>query len=196
MAYVLDILLVTAFGFAIVTLAVGLIMLIAPDKVHAAAARLDVFISTEEYFAFLDSKKFIDKYIYKYHHFFGIFIIVGSIYTIVMLAPLQGSEYRALPELISPVISSWIYDAIVISLLFFCSLVTFIGIIIFFRPSALKTFEAKMNTWNETSHLIKPLDEQRYLEQQKPLKKPRLFGFIVLSGSLYILWQTAPSVFN
>jgi len=196
MAYVLDILLVTAFGFAIVTLAVGLIMLIAPDKVHAAAARLDVFISTEKYFDLLDSTKYIDKYIYKYHHFFGIFIIVGSIYTIVMLAPLQGSEYRALPELINPVISSWFYDAVVLTLLFFCSLVSLIGFIIFFRPSAIKVFEAKMNTWQDTSHHIKILDEQRYLEQQKPLKKPRLFGLIVFSGSLYILWQTAPSVFN
>ena len=195
MSYVLEVVLVTAFGFSLITFVVGLMMFIAPEKVHAMAAHLDVSISTEEFFGKLDNTKYIDRYFYKYHHLFGIFIIVGSVYTIFMLAPIQG-EYHALPQLINPVISSWVYDALIFSLLLFCSFVILIGFILFFRPSAMKTFEAKMNTWKDISHLTKPLDKPRYLEQQKPLKNPKLYGFVIVSGSLFILWQTSTYVFN
>lgn len=195
MSYVLEVLLVTAFGFSLVTFVVGLMMFIAPDKIHALAARLDVSISTDEFFGKLDSTKYIDRYVYKYHYIFGLFIVVGAVYTIFMLAPIQG-EYRTLPEIINPAISNWLYDALVLILFLFCSFVILIGFVLFFRPSAMKAFEAKMNTWKETSHLTTPLDKQRYLEQQKPLKYPKLYGFIVASGSLFILWQTSTVVFN
>lgn len=195
MNYVLEVVLVTAFGFSLITFVVGLMMIINSDKVHLLASRLDISISTEEFFGKLDSTKYIDRYFYKYHHIFGLFIIVGAVYTIFMLAPIQG-EYRALPEIINPVISDWLYDALVLILILFSSIVILIGFILFFRPSAMKTFEAKMNIWKDTSHLTKPLDKQRYLEQQKPLKNPKLYGSIVASGSLFILWQTSTFVFN
>lgn len=194
MSYVLDVLLATVFGFALITLATGLFMLMAPDKIHSLAVRLDKTISTEKYFVAFDRAKHIDRYFYKYHHVFGIFIIMGATYTVFMLTSSQGS-YQTLPELINPVISSWLYDALVFTLLLLNGLVILIGFIIIFRPSALKAFEAKMNIWRETSDLIKPLDKQRYLEQQRPLKWARLYGLIVLSGSLFILWQTASHFF-
>ena len=195
MSYVLDILLAIVFGFAVVTLVIGLIVLIAPDKIQFLADRLDKTISTDRYFNVLDKGKYLDRYFYRYHHWVGIFIIVGAAYTLIILFPHFGS-YQSLPEIINPVVSSWLYDALVISLLFLCILALFIGVIIFIRPSAIKSFEAKMNAWKDTSRLVKPLDQDRYLEQQRPLKKPRVIGLIILAGSIYVLWYTAPYVFN
>ena len=195
MGYILDVLLATTFGFSILTFVAALFMLISPHKVHSLAARVDVSISTEKYFNSLDKTKYIDRYFYKYHIIFGLFIIIGSLYTIVMLTPHFG-EYQKLPELINRAVSPWLYDALFSTLLVLSSFIILIGIIIVIRPSAIKSFEAKMNYWKDTSGLIEPLDRERFLEQQKPLKNPRLYGLIVLTGSLYILWQTAPHVLN
>lgn len=195
MSYVLEVLMATVFCFAIITLITGLIMLIAPAKVHAFAERLDLNISTDKYFDVLDRTKYIDRFIYRYHRIFGLFIILGASYTLYMLAPAQGT-YQALPEIINPVITAWLYDALIYALLLLSIIAIVIGSIILIRPSAMKTFEAVMNNWKDTSHLVKPLDKQRYVEQQKPLKRPRVYGLIVLTGSLYVLWQTAPYVLN
>ena len=191
MSYVEETLLVAAFGFAIVTLVIGLLMLVIPDKVHAFAARMDVYISTEKYFAVFDKTKNIERYFYQYHRVFGVFIVLASGYT---LFALFGTDipYHKLPEIIHPVVSEWLYDAGVNMLLVLNAIVVIVGLVVFFRPSLLKGIEAKMNKWVDSSAVVKELDTQRFLEQQKPLKRPRLYGAVVFLASVYILWQTAP----
>lgn len=195
MSYVQETLLASTFGFAIVTLIVGLFMLIAPHKVHSLATKLDVFISTEKYFALLDNTKNFERFFYQHHHYFGIFIVLAALYTLIRLVGLEIPP-GVLPEIFHPVVSEWIYDAFIDILLLFNSLAIILGFVIFFRPSALKNFEARMNQWIDSSRVVEELDSQRFLEQQKPLKWPRLYGLIVLLASVYILWQTFPYVFK
>ena len=194
MSYVLEVLLVVAFGFAICTLVAGLAMLIVPDKLHSLAARLDITISTEKYFAVFDKTKHVDRYFYKYHLVFGAFIIIGATYTVLMLVD-SPTPYHVLPEIINPIVSEWLYDTMILFLVLINGLVFFIGVIVLIRPSGLKAFETRMNTWIDTSGLIQHLDTQRMLEQQKPLKRPRLYGLIVFVGSVYVLWIIAPYIF-
>lgn len=195
MNYIQNVLLASIFGFSTCTLIIGLLMMIIPNKIHALASRLDFIISTEKHFVLLDSTKHIDRYIYKYHHIFGIFITLGAIYTLGILGGSQIS-FALLPEIINPVISEWFYSALLMILLLVNIIAVLIGVIIFIRPSILKNIETKMNTWVETGHLFQKLDTPRMMEQQKPLKHPRIYGFIVFAGSIYILCLLAPRVFN
>lgn len=195
MSYVQEVLLLVIFCFAIITLIAGAVMLTIPYKLHALAEQLDKTVSTEKYFAIFDRTKNLERHFYKYHYIFGAFIVIGAVYTVFILSTME-IPYAVLPNIVNRVVSEWLYSAFFLIIVVTCSLSILVGMIVFFRPSLLKSFEGKMNTWIDTTSVVGKLDTQRMLEQQKPLKYPRLYGAIIFIGSIYILWATVPYVLN
>jgi len=66
------------------------------------------------------------------------------------------------------------------------------GVIMFIRPSALKTFERWSNYWVDTDAKLKVLDERKDLPDSILPGNPRIFGIFVIFGAIYIIWSTNP----
>ena len=63
------------------------------------------------------------------------------------------------------------------------------GLIMFIRPSALKSFEAWGNHWVDTDDSLKTLDKNKELFDWVLPRNQRIFGFFVTVGAIYIIWN-------
>ena len=75
------------------------------------------------------------------------------------------------------------------------SIAFIIGILVFLRPSLLKSVERWSNRWVETEDTLQGLDKVHDIPANILPGKPRLFGLFVLIGALYIIYSTGILLF-
>ena len=159
-----------------------------PDKANEISNKLNFYIHTNPLLFKLDKTYFLERVFYKRHLLFGTLIVACSAYSFYRLYAIEDVVAR-MPLVINLVISEILYSSM--GLLFMLLLVFsfVIGLIILFRPSLLKTIEAKANKWVDTSQVYEKLEKQRKIEQQQPLKWPRTYGFIICFLSMFTIVQ-------
>lgn len=184
-----EILLMTLFQVAALCLVVGLFLLVWPQRFLAATGRFNRWVSTEAAFESLDRARLVDRLFYRHHLVTGLLIVLGSAYMLYMFwfwyDPVRVAA--TLPVIHSPTASAWIYDSLLIFLRYGSIFGLLAGLVIAFRPSLLKGMEAWSNRWVGTDRYAKSLDQRKDLPPEWFPGRPRLFGFGIVAGSLYIL---------
>lgn len=184
-----EILLMTLFQVAALCAVVGLFLLISPQRFLAATNRYNRWVSTEAAFERLDRPRPVDRLFYRHHVITGLILIAGSIYTIYAFWFWYEPERMTamLPVIYSVSASGWVYDSLLLFLRGAGIFGLLAGLVIALRPSLLKGMETWGNRWVATDRYAKSLDQQKELPPQWFPGRPRLFGFGILAGSLYIV---------
>lgn len=176
----------------ILLIPLGLSFLFLPEKMTRIGERLNNWISTEHFFDSLNKPRYQERLVYRYHRLFGSFIIAASLISIYMLY--FYTDVKPLMQKITlmaeTAFGKWLLESLYYILLGANALAFVVGLIIFIRPSLLKTLEEKANSWIETEEKLKVLDRTKELPDTVLPGNPRIFGTLILIGALYIIVNT------
>jgi hypothetical protein len=165
----------------------GLWILILPSHFLKVGQSLSKWVTTDEYFNYLDKPHYQERLIYKYHRLAGGLIILGALYTLgILILKVDIGSISRLPVVISSFWSDWLYGTVYYLLIGANILAVAAGIIVFARPSMLKGIEQSLNKWVTTGQNLKKLDETHEISLEILPGNPRLFGLAVALGGLYI----------
>ena len=182
------------FIIGILLIPVGVGFMIFPEKIFKLASRLNHWIETDTYFQEINKPRYKEVFLYRHHRIFGVIIFIISILCLYMLTLYigMGTIIDNLNKLAESEFEKWLFVVFYYLLIFTNMLAVIFGAIMFKRPSILKTFESWSNRWIDTDTPLKVLDNQKNLPDRILPGNPRIFGFFVFLGAVYIIWSTAP----
>ena len=129
----------------------------------------------------------VEKFIYRHHRPAGAILLVGALVFLAFLGRYNGpviesTHWHASRGFQLTWLAAWVFAAFAL----------FIGIFVFFRPSALKTFESLANRWVELSPDVvsgKVLLRQKFIGLL--LHAPRRTGILLLLAGITCLLTAA-----
>lgn len=135
-----------------------------------------------------DISRNIDRYFYRHHHAIGLLVIAGSIYN------LYAAMFDVIPEKIDPLlvgryppaITDWLVDSLHYFLLLGNLFAVVIGLVIYVRPSALKSFETRANRWFTARKKTLWLSTHLGDAGEVIRSRPRTLGVVILLLSVYL----------
>jgi len=182
-------------GVLLIPLGAGLILI--PDRVLAMTGTLNRWIATKPFFDQINRPRYQERLIYRHHHLFGAIIVVLSLISLYML-----DLYIAPRDLVAQLVrlaetefGKWLLASLYYLLLVCLVLALIIGIIVFIRPSLLKSLEAWGNRWVDIDRTLEQLDEVHEIPSNILPGRPRWFGLFVLLGAAYMIYRTVGAVF-
>lgn len=180
------------FVLGILLVPLGLSFLFFSEQITRIGNKLNRWISTEHWFEILNRPRYQERFIYRYHHFFGIVVmIITSICIYMMLFYTDVSIILNKMSLMADtVFGKWLLETLYYILIAANAMAFVIGAIIFIRPSVLKEIEAKANRWVETEEKLNLLNSIRDLPDTVLPGNPRIFGTLILIGAVYIIMNT------
>ena len=179
-------------GVLLIPLGAGFMLL--PEKMFTFAAKANRWISTESFFEKINRPVYKEKFFYRHHKIFGLFILIASSICFYMLTFYIGLEEinNSIVKLVSSNLQKWIIIILYYQLLVGLIITMIFGLVMVVRPSALKSFEKWANRWIDTDGSLKVLDKSKDLPDRILPGNPRIFGFCILLAGVYILWNTYP----
>lgn len=184
-----DALLYIVLTCAILALVTGLLFLISPTKATKINQYMSHWISLRQSSKALETPVNIDHFIYRHHRPIGLFILIGSSYTLYQFA-FNYQQTSAISTFgISPThigLVDWILTAMLVFTIPVMALTLIFGTILSIRPSALKSTEHLLNRWVSTRKSLLPLEQNNPDIDNWALRYPRIFGAIITISSLYI----------
>ena len=185
------------FCLGVLFIPVGLALIIFPDQVMTWGNSMNRWISTTAFFGALDASRNHERYYYKHHRLIGGLIFLLAAISIYMLAFYLGLEATTagLQKLAVTEFSKWLLVSCYYILLGMCVLALVAGLVIFIRPSLLKSLETWGNRWIDTQAPLKHFDDVHEIPLKILPGRPRLFGCFVLLGALYIAYITGDRIF-
>ena len=182
------------FSVGILLFPVGIGFCVFPATMFRLASKVNRWISTDLFFSKINKPRYKESYFYRHHRFFGLFIIIFSLGSLYFLTIHVGIEFvlQIIDRLTKTAFEKWMFLAMYYVLLGSIILAVIFGIIMFVRPSALKKFEEWSNHWVDTDGPLDFLNKQKDLPDRLLPGNPRIFGFFVIIGAVYIVWNTNP----
>lgn len=171
---------------------IGCLLLVCPAALLKRSAYLNHWISTEPVFDRLDDRIHVERYFYRHHRWMGGGIVVGAVYCLYSL--LDWVRYdRVIGHLIhqaDQTITDIVLDSALLILGLGNLMALLVGIIVFLRPSLLKSLERWSNTWMAFDRVTETLDRQIDITERWLPRHPRLIGLLAVIGSVYIMSNT------
>ena len=189
-----SLLLNSIFVIGILLLPVGIGFMLIPEKIFKFANKLNHWVKTDGFFHKLNEPVYKERFFYRHHHVFGIFIILSSAICLYMLTLYMGTESITdnIVKLAESEFEKWLFVKLYYLLIGAIILCLLFGMIMFIRPSALKSFEAWGNRWVDADGPLKIMDKNQDLPDRILPGNPRIFGFIVTIAAIYIIWNINP----
>ena len=167
----------------------GLVFLLTPRLATSVEQEADQKLSLRKALKPLEIPRHTERFFYRYHRSVGALIaLLGAIFLWLYLVEGEGSRIadwfgrQAAGELLAAW-SAGIGGLLVV----INGLAIVLGIVMAVRPSALKGIEAVANRWISTRRATRPLDREYDPLGRFALQHPRIFGALVLVGSLFVL---------
>lgn len=182
------------FLLGVLLIPVGLSFLFIPDRIFLFANKVNKWISTDFFFYFINKPIYKERLFYRHHKIFGAVVIIVSVSCLYVLTFYSGIEViiENIIKLSESDFSKWINVILYFILLILITLVLIFGIIMFIRPSMLKSFENWCNHWVDAETSLNLFNSKHDLPDKYLPGNPRLFGFLVLIAAIYIIWCTYP----
>lgn len=168
-------------------LCVGLCFLLLPAQMIRLSLKLNQWISTEKFFNKLEEQRHGERFLYRHHVIFGMFLITAAAYIFYSFMFSFNPEKFSISIFTSTSANQWLIQSLVFINLLLSFLIFLIGIIVTIRPSVLKGFETVMNRWIIVDDSLKKLDVQMKVPDTMFTRRPRLMGLLIVIGSIYIL---------
>jgi hypothetical protein len=173
------------------TLIIGLILLVAPQRLIAQEQRLNRWISLRRSLKPLEQPRNVDAMLYRLHRPLGLFILLSCTYILYQLA--FHYDARAIAQLFAgrnttDPVSEWLAQSLLLIGLLLNLLLILLGALLALQPSRLKGFESWANRWVSTRRGTQTLD-RLYTPLNGLVKHyPRLLGGAILIFSLNSLY--------
>jgi len=173
------------------TLAIALLLLLAPQRLFALEQQANSWVSLRQRLKPLEIPRNIDTTLYRLHRPLGLFVLLSCGYILYQLAFHYDAE--SVSRLISgsrktSVIGDWLAQGLLFTGLILNLLLLPFGALLALRPSNLKGIEQWSNRWISTRKAMLPL-ERSYTPIDTMVKSyPRLFGALILLFSLNNLY--------
>ena len=168
-------------------LLIGLCIMLIPERMIRLSLKLNQWISTENFFNRLDEQRHGERFFYRHHVIFGIFLVIAAVYIFYAFMFSFDPAKVSISLFSSHSTNQWLLQSLIFINLSFSILIFIIGVIVVIRPSLLKSFETVMNRWIVVDESLKRLDVQMKLPDTIFSRRPRLMGFLIVIGSIYIL---------
>ena len=167
----------------------GLALLIFPGHAIQLGSRMNRWISTDSFFQKLDKPHYRERLFYRWHHIFGVIIVLASLYIMYMFVFHTDVESVAsvFPVFDEQEVNRWLVEAMIYFFIVTSIVILALGVIIIARPSMLKRLEERLNTWVRTDKSFDKLDHRYEIPENILPGNVRLFGTAVLLGGLYIM---------
>lgn len=185
------------FWIGILLVPLGLALVLIPSRVLAMTGALNRWVSTKSFFDELNRPRYQERLFYRYHHLTGAIIVVASLACLYMLGLyLDPADLVArLVRLAGTEFGKWLMISLYYLLLVCLFLTLIIGVVVFIRPSLLKSVETWGNRWVDTEKNLQQLDEVHEIPTNILPGRPRWFGLFVLAGAAYMIYRTVGAVF-
>ena len=180
------------FIIGILLVPVGLSFMLVPEKIFKATGKLNRWISTESFFNKINKPIYKEPFFYRHSKVMGLSIFVISLlclYTLVLYSGVE-SIVSFLVKAAESSFQEWLFVVLYYLLIAAIVLTTIFGLIMYIRPSALKSFEKWGNRWIETEESLKVMDKTTHLPDRILPGNPRIFGFVVVMAAIYIICST------
>ena len=128
----------------------GLLMITMPQQCAQLRNRLRAWYKNKPVIRWLDKPRYFEHLYYRHHQLLGVFISIGSLWTLWGVAELAGLQGQLVDPLVGSLPKSVIEILIttgIILMVLGASFSLVIGLIVFFRPSLLKGLEDWANLW-------------------------------------------------
>ena len=180
------------FWLSVLVTLCGLVFIISPGSLLRYSNKLNKWVSTAGFFESLDRPRHIEKIVYRNHRLFGLIFMIAAVYCLYIFFFVMDVQrvIKLLPVIGNASFSIWLYEVMYYLLLSANGLALIVSLIILVRPSVLKGLEARANRWITTDKYTKPLDQEHSIPEHILPGNVRLFGFLVMLGGLYIMFNT------
>lgn len=176
-------------GGSILSLAVGIWMLLRPDGALRLNQYFSKWFATVKLTNVLDSPRSVERVLYRNHRLVGVLVLCGALYTLYSL--LFSFNKQAVVALLSRGANShligWLMDTLVVALVISSVLAAVIGIFLVVRPSLLRSFEQRVNSWYSTEKSMRTIDEMHLLPDEFVARHIRIVGVLIVLGSVYTI---------
>ncbi|MBI1175527.1 MAG: hypothetical protein GC139_09730 [Sideroxydans sp.] len=169
----------------------GAILIIRPHWLKRLGEYANRWISTRKFESVLDRIFNIEKWFYQHHRISGSLMLAAACWIVIyfvgyfdknhFVAMLPGN-IRAPRELLEGFL-----DGAVLIFLAGAVFAAIIGLFLLLRPSLLREFEHGANQWISTRRALEVLERPHNTLDQYVARNVRLFGLLLLLGSLYII---------
>lgn len=185
----LDSVMLLAAVAAILGLVTSLWMLLSPTSFARLEEIASRSFSLRRSMRPLEISRNIDRHIYRHHKLFGLVVILASTFTLYnllfsletgRLASLIGHQFPA-------PIAGWLIEAINLFLIAGNLFAIVIGLMIYVRPSALKSFESRANQWVSLREQTSWLETRFDFPDKLAKTQPRIMGVVLLLFSVYLM---------
>lgn len=171
-----------------IALAFGIGLIFKPETTLRLNDLINTRISMRQKTKTIETPIKSEAIFYRYAKLSGSILIIGSLYVIYILLSLDlYSIIPALPKTLHPQIWQWLLDASTLFFLISCALITVFGFIVLIRPSSLKNFEARANTWISTRKGFQGMNKDINFLNKLVLTYPRPAGVYISLFSIMIL---------
>lgn len=174
---------------------VGVLLLVRPPALFALNAILNRWIDTDSVLGKLDQPHHIERFLYRHHRVLGVMIVAGAGFVLwrwafayersELLAAL-GTRWLARGL-------DWVPAAVETALVALHGAILVVGVLVIFRPSALKGFERTANRW-QRGPVTTPLDSVIGGVDDAFEGYPRVSGLLLVLAACGCLLALAPVV--
>lgn len=188
-----DSLMLFALVAAVVGLLIGLWLLLSPGGYNRAAEIANRSFSLRRALRPVEISRSIERFVYRHHKPIGLAIILGSIFT------LYRTLFELTPERLAGLLThdtslsgaTWVFQALLITLIITNLFAMVVGLVIHIRPSALKPFEAGANHWVSVRRKTRWLEQRINITDHLLHARPRTMGFFLTLLSAYLLFAVS-----
>ena len=186
-------LLSSLFILGILLIPIGLSFMLVPNKIIQIANRMNKWITTEPFFQTINKPIYKERFFYRHNKIIGFMIFLTASICLYLLTIDTGidSITIGLINFAESAFGKWLLIVMYYILLVTLFLAFLFGVIMFVRPSSLKSFEEAGNRWIDTDSWWKVLDNQNELPDKILPGNPRVFGFIIVMAAIYIILNTS-----
>lgn len=174
---------------SLIALLTGIWLLLNPSSLRGLTKYLDHWYSLRRAMKPLEIEHHEERIFYRHHKPFGLFILIGSLYTLYrQLFSYEPTQVAGLFDFgISPQAQDWLAESFYLFITLGNAAALLLGLLILFRPSLLKHLEQWANRWVSTRQVMRPLDTSHGEIDALLYRHPRITGAFLTLGSLYII---------
>lgn len=180
---------------SITGLMAGAALIMRPSWLAQRGRHVNRWISTHKLEEALNRMIDLDRWFYQHHRASGLLLLAGACWIIVFLV--SSFDKLGILDLVPkmkyipyPLVAGMLDGCVLLGLAgaVFAALVS---LFLLLRPSLLREFERGVNQWVATCSRLQSLDIPYDEADRYVLRHSRLFGLLLLSGSLFMLGMLA-----
>lgn len=170
---------------SLIALIFGLGLLLIPDTVLKLNTKINQSFTPKIKNARIKSEPFF----YRHAKVNGAILILGSLFVLYTLFTFNFySLIPYLPKQFSPAVWSWLLHAGKVFFFIGSAFILVFGLIVFIRPSLIKSFETAANRWFSVQPFFSFLNTHIDIDNKWLSTYPRIFGFFFILFALFILF--------